>query len=173
MPILRNGKNTATVKVAKPRQQSRVCDGECYKKYKFVIDGTTWNDADHYVRASMFYIPDSPQHMEYYNIIQNADGPNKIKLLVYQDKGGRYTKDWVINKETDKRNVNDVIETYKHLEVRKDWRYVHGELWNKANGVKIQNSCKKCQESWKRQNERHYEFWQKYKNDFKPLFIYA
>ena len=150
MPILRNGKNTANVKIAKPLQQSPTCDGKCYKKDKFVIDGITWFDFSHYFGASRFYIPSSPQHMEYYNIIQNADGPNKIDMLVYQQKGGKYTKNWVINKENDKRYINDVIETYKHLQTREDWSVVYNHFLKKAYDVMFQNSCKQCKDSLKR-----------------------
>ena len=169
MVLLRNGKKTTTaIKTAKP-QRTGVCDGECYKKKQLVIDGTTWLNVEHYECASWFYIPDSPEHMEYYNIIKTADGPNKVKMLVYQDKGGRYSKDWVINKETDKRTVNDVVKLYKHLEQRKDWRYVCNEIWKKADEANFQLLCKKCQDSVKRNRE----FCQKISNSVNPVYICA
>ena len=172
MVVLRNGKNTtAAIKPTKPTKPQRtcVCDGLCYKKKQLVIDGTIWTDVDHYVGASWFYVPDSPQHMEYYNIIKTADGPNKIKLLVYQDKGGKYSKDWVINTETGKRKVNEVVKLYKHLQQREDWRYVHYEFLNKAYDAQFQNLCKKCQDDVKRNRE----FCQKISSSVNPVYICA
>ena len=169
MVVLRNGKiTTAPIKTAKS-QRTDVCDGGCYKTKELVIDGTTWLNVKHYVRASWYYLPDSPQHMEYYNIIKSADGPNKVKMLVYQEKGGKYTKDWVINKETDKRNINEVVELYKHLEVREDWKYICNKFWEKADEAQFQILCKICQDNIKR--NRH--DWQKINSDINPIYVYT
>ena len=151
MAILRNGKNTtAPIKAAKS-QRTGACDGKCKKLTgPLVIDGLTWIDQDHYFYANMFYIPDSPKHMEYFNIIHSADGPTKVKLLALQEKGARNTKTWAINNMTDARLLNDVIELYKDLEVRKDWRIVCDLVVRKANAIYFQTMCSGCQNNLKR-----------------------
>ena len=77
--------------------------------------------------------------MEYYSIIQQADCTAKERMLSLQEKGVRGST-WVVNKKTDQRTLNDVIELYKHLESRKDWKDVCWDYWNKANKIADQIS---------------------------------
>ena len=112
------------------------------KNQKLVIDGVTWLCVEHYYQANKFYIPESPQHMEYYNIIYTADSPAKMAMLGRQKKGTRFSNNWVVNKKTDNRTVNDVIDFYKHLEMRKDWNDVRVEVMKKAITIKFQENAK-------------------------------
>ena len=112
------------------------------KNQKLVIDGLTWLCVEHYYQAKKFYIPDSPHHMEYYNIIYNADSPAKMAMLGRQKKGTRFSNNWVVNKKTDNRTVNDVIDLYKHLEMRKDWDDIRIEVMKKAITIKFQENAK-------------------------------
>ena len=112
------------------------------KSQKLVIDGLTWLCVEHYFQAAKFYIPDSPQHMEYFNIIHSADSPAKMAMLGRQKKGSRFSTKWVVNKKTDQRTVNDVIDLYKHLEMRKDWNEARIEVMKKAVSVKFQDNSK-------------------------------
>ena len=59
--------------------------------------------------------------VEYSNIIKTADSPLKTKLLGAQKKDMRFGKKWKVNKNTDHRLINDVIDEYKDLKMRDDW----------------------------------------------------
>jgi ribA/ribD-fused uncharacterized protein len=90
-------------------------------KHPFELDGKVWASAEQYFQAQKYYIPNSPRHMEYFNIIYNADSPTKVFMLGRQQCKGGYAAKWVVNKKTDTRLVNDVIRMYKDLQIVDDW----------------------------------------------------
>jgi predicted NAD-dependent protein-ADP-ribosyltransferase YbiA (DUF1768 family) len=62
---------------------------------------------------------------EYVKIIMNADSPMKAKMLGTQKKNIRFGKNWVINKQNDRRIVNNVIDEFlEKTNVRKDWENI-------------------------------------------------
>lgn len=87
----------------------------------FHVNGYRYSSMEQYSNAQKFYIPDSPEHMEYFDIIRSADSPTKILMLGQQKCKGGYCSKWVVNKRYDLRTVNDVIRQYKHLKIRSDW----------------------------------------------------
>lgn len=92
-----------------------------FYKHKLNINGVEWSCVEHYFQAEKFHIPDSPRHMEYYNIIRLADSPTKIFMLGRQKKKGLNASKWVVNKKHDTRLVNDVIGMYQDLQPVSDW----------------------------------------------------
>ena len=66
----------------------------------------------------------TPRMLEYSMLIKEADGPAKAKMLGAQRKDLRFGKKWMLNKKTDHRLVNDLIDEYKDLKIRSDWHYV-------------------------------------------------
>ena len=89
-----------------------------------IIDDELWINTEQYFQANKFYIPDSPQHMEYYNVIKSTDSPMKAVCLGRQKLSGRFAGNWVVNRATDKRTLGEAIEQYKHLSIRPDWEQV-------------------------------------------------
>lgn len=69
---------------------------------------------------------------EYYNIIHSANTANKAFILAKQKKKGGYQTKWTVNKVEDKRTLNDVIDFYKHVEIRHDWEEVKLDIMEKA-----------------------------------------
>lgn len=92
-----------------------------FANYSITIDNVTWRTVEQYFQAQKFYKPESARHMEYYNIIHSADAPTKVFMLGRQKKKGGYAAKWCVNKNTDPRYVNNVIDEYKDLEIREDW----------------------------------------------------
>lgn len=96
------------------------------EKSPLIVDGETWTSTEHYYQAQKFKvkgknIPNQARYNEYYNIIKSCDSPRKQKMLATQKKDTRFGKNWKINKNSDHRLVNDVIEQYKDLKLREDW----------------------------------------------------
>ena len=92
-----------------------------FYKHKLDIHGFLWSCVEHYFQAAKFYIPTSDRHMEYFNIIQQADSPTKIFMLGRQKKKGGYASKWIVNKKTNTNKVNDIIDKYDTLKIRDDW----------------------------------------------------
>jgi ribA/ribD-fused uncharacterized protein len=136
--------NTHTIKVpVKTTTTSATMSIEFYEKtapyYEFSnfymspkmniqIDGKSWISTEQYFQAAKFYMPESERHMEYFNIIQSTDSPMKCMYVARQKKKGGYAGKWVVNKLTDKRTLNDVIEKYQDLAIRADWDDVRNDV---------------------------------------------
>lgn len=92
------------------------------EKNPLVIKGEKWTNTEQYFQAMKFRGDQAtPKMLEYSNIIKNADSPQKIKLLGTQRKNMRFGKKWKVNKKTDNRLINDVVDEYKDLKMRTDW----------------------------------------------------
>ena len=92
------------------------------EKVSLLIDGEKWINTEQYFQAMKFRGVKATRRMiEYSNIIKIADSPLKTKLLGAQKKDMRFGKKWKVNKKTDHRLINDVIDEYKDLKMRDDW----------------------------------------------------
>jgi ribA/ribD-fused uncharacterized protein len=86
------------------------------------IDGETWPTTENYFQAQKFRgVHATPRMIEYSNLIREADSPMKSKMLGSQKKNTRFGKTWVLNKITDHRLVNDLVDEYQDLQIRPDW----------------------------------------------------
>jgi predicted NAD-dependent protein-ADP-ribosyltransferase YbiA (DUF1768 family) len=85
---------------------------------KFTVDGQEYINVEVYYQCQKFI-----HHHEYMAIIANADSPMKSKLLATQNKNYRFASNWVVNKQTDKRLIVDIIDEYldKGVKIRSDW----------------------------------------------------
>ena len=93
------------------------------EKIPLKINGEYWINTEAYFQAMKFRGKKAtPRMIEYSNIIKNADSPSKITGLGRQKKNMRFGKKWMINKKTDHRLLNDVIEEYKDIKPMKDWQ---------------------------------------------------
>jgi predicted NAD-dependent protein-ADP-ribosyltransferase YbiA (DUF1768 family) len=88
---------------------------------KIIYLNKKWSSSEQLFQAMKFYIPESPLHMEYFDIISQADSPMKVFALGLQKKQSGYGSKWVINKNSYKSNLNEVIHKYKDVTIRKDW----------------------------------------------------
>ena len=92
------------------------------EKAPLLIDNEKWINTEQYFQAMKFRGVKATRRMiEYSNIIKTADSPLKTKLLGAQKKDMRFGKKWKVNKNTDHRLINDVIDEYKDLKIRNDW----------------------------------------------------
>lgn len=90
------------------------------------IGGEHFNDTEHYYQVMKFRSPDAtPRMLEYANLILKADSPMKAKMLGHQKKNLRFGKKWKLNKRTDDRLVNDLVDEYSDVKMRPDW-YIAG-----------------------------------------------
>lgn len=79
-------------------------------------------DTEQYFQVMKFRGPNATDRMiEYSNIIREADSPMKAKMLGSQKKNLRFGKKWKLNKKTDDRLVNDLIDEYRDVRYRLDW----------------------------------------------------
>lgn len=106
-------------------------------KMKIKIDGFDWISTEQYFQAAKFYMPESERHMEYFNIIQSTDSPMKCMYVARQKKKGGYAGKWLVNKLTDKRSLNEVIEKYQDLAIRADWDDVRNDVMYTALTAKF------------------------------------
>ena len=106
-------------------------------KMKLEIDGFDWISTEQYFQAAKFYQPESARHMEYFNIIQSTDSPMKCMYVARQKKKGGYAGNWVVNKLTNKRTLNQVIDKYQDLAIRADWDDVRNDVMYTALTAKF------------------------------------
>jgi exodeoxyribonuclease III len=86
------------------------------------IGQENWNNTEQYFQTLKWRGKNASERMlEYSNIIKNADTPGKVKMLGSQRPNRRFGTNWKVNKKTDQRLVNDVIEEYSDIRYRKDW----------------------------------------------------
>lgn len=108
-----------------------------YYKAPQVIDGITYTCNEQYYQSMKFI-----HYPEYRSIIMEADSPQKIKSLGAQRpyfRGGR----WKINKLTNHRFLNDVINEYKDkVHVRSDWESVKDDIMYKGLKAKFTQNTK-------------------------------
>jgi predicted NAD-dependent protein-ADP-ribosyltransferase YbiA (DUF1768 family) len=107
------------------------------KKFKIVLDNITYISVEQYFQAQKFYIPDSYRHMEYFKIICSSDRMSKVFMLGTQCPRYGYASNWVVNRITDRRHLNSVIDDYKDIKIRKDWDRIRLELMEKGVRAKF------------------------------------
>lgn len=81
-------------------------------------------------QAQKFFRPDDPLSMEYYNLFQYADSPQKGKEMGSLTLGYRSDK-WYLSKEHKELGLlHDVIKKYKKLgvNIRPDWEEVKEDV---------------------------------------------
>jgi predicted NAD-dependent protein-ADP-ribosyltransferase YbiA (DUF1768 family) len=89
-----------------------------YYRSDMVIDSVNYNCVEIYYQAQKFNSPDT---LEYYNLIINCDSPQKSKDMGGQKPNYR-GESWYINKnKKELGKVNDAIRKYKYMKMRKDW----------------------------------------------------
>lgn len=66
----------------------------------------------------------------------SASAPQKFKNLGCQKKT-QFSGKWLVNKKTDKRLLNDIVDQYKHLKIREDWDQVRDSIMKKALQAKF------------------------------------
>jgi exodeoxyribonuclease III len=94
------------------------------EKKKLYIGGESWNDTEQYFQTIKWRGSKATQRqLDYSNIIKEADTPGKVKMLGAQRKDKRFGTKWKVNKKTDERLVNDVIDEYSDITYRSDWSY--------------------------------------------------
>jgi N-glycosidase YbiA len=92
-----------------------------YYSSPIVIDGVKWLSVEHYFQAQKF---NQPESIEYYNLLLNADSPQKAKNLGTQKPNDRGSN-WYINKNKRELGLmNDQIMKYKDVKMRNDWESV-------------------------------------------------
>ena len=93
-----------------------------YKTKPLKIDGEIWQNTEQYFQAMKFRGPNaSERSIKYSDLIKEADSPMKFKILGTQKKNLRWGKKWKLNKKTDYRLVNDLVDDYKDVKLRSDW----------------------------------------------------
>lgn len=107
-----------------------------FTNHIMILQEYSWTCVEQYFQAQKFYIPSSPRHMEYYKIIQAADSPMKAHCLGRQEKNN---PNFNLSAK-DKRNVNEMIEQYKDLQIRNDWRTMKNEIMKRALIAKFQQN---------------------------------
>ncbi len=86
------------------------------------INGEHFIDTEQYYQVMKFRGPNAtPRMLEYANLIKLADSPMKTKMLGSQKKNLRFGSKWKLNKQTDDRLVNDLVDEYKDVKYRSDW----------------------------------------------------
>lgn len=66
----------------------------------------------------------------------SASAPQKFKNLGCQKKT-QFSGKWLVNKKTDKRLLNDIVDQYKHLKIRDDWDQVRDSIMKSALQAKF------------------------------------
>lgn len=97
--------------------------GFCSNFFKspITIDNIMYDNVEQYFQSAKFKGPKaSKRSLEYANLIAMADSPSKVKMLGTQKKNLHFGKIWKLNKKDD-RIVNDLIDEYKDVTMRKDW----------------------------------------------------
>ncbi len=104
------------------------------------IDGEEWPTTEHYFQAMKFRHPSSgPRGIEYSNLFKIADKPMKVKMLGTQRKNLRFGKKWKLSLKNDDRLVNDLIDEYQDVKLRKDWDKAKIQVMIKALMHKFSN----------------------------------
>ena len=90
-------------------------------KKKLIINGEQFNDTEQYYQVMKFRGPNAtPRMLEYSNLIKEADSPMKTKILGHQKKH-RFGNKWKLNKISNHRLVNDLVDEYSDIQYRSDW----------------------------------------------------
>lgn len=97
-----------------------------------VIDNIKYNCVEQYFQSQKFYQPSDEKSMEYYNLITNADSPQKIKNLGSQKINYR-GETWYINKNNKNLGkLNDIINKYRDIKMRDDWELIKDDIMKKG-----------------------------------------
>ncbi len=97
------------------------------------VDGERWNDSEAYFQAMKFRGPRaSVRSLEYSKLILKSDSPMKSKALGTQKKMTRFFAKLLLNKKSDRRLVNDLIDEYGDVKIRGDWEGVKIEVMTNA-----------------------------------------
>ena len=105
-----------------------------HKKLNLLIDEQQWLNIEQYFQSQKFY------NTDYYNIIKSTDSPMKATILGRQKIRGGYAGNWVVNKLSDTRTLNEVIALYQHIKIRDDWEIVKDDIMFNALKVKFSDS---------------------------------
>uniref|UniRef100_A0A6C0ELZ2 DNA-(apurinic or apyrimidinic site) endonuclease n=1 Tax=viral metagenome TaxID=1070528 RepID=A0A6C0ELZ2_9ZZZZ len=110
-----------------------------YPTKPLIIDGETWQTTEQYFQAMKFRGPGaSKRSIKYSNLIKEADSPMKVKLLGTQKKNLHYGKNWKLNKKTDDRLINDLVDKYIDLKVRPGWDRIRIDVMIRALMAKFE-----------------------------------
>lgn len=105
-----------------------------YYPSSFNLDNNIWHCVEHYYQAQKFNTNDTN---EYFNLIAQADSPQKAKDLGNQRINSRGST-WYINKEKKELGLmNDAIKKYKHYKIRSDWEKIKDDIMEKAVKAKF------------------------------------
>lgn len=111
-----------------------------YKTKPLMIDKEKWLSTEQYYQAMKYRGKNaSKRSLEYSNIIKESDTPMKSKMLGHSQKNLRFGKKWMVNKNTDHRIINDVIDEFKDVKFRDDWEAVKIRVMIKALIYKFQD----------------------------------
>jgi predicted NAD-dependent protein-ADP-ribosyltransferase YbiA (DUF1768 family) len=103
----------------------------------FTLDGVNWHCVEHYYQAQKFNTSDT---VDYYNLIVQADSPQKTKDMANQRVNSRGTT-WYINKEKKELGLmNDAIKKFKHYKIRNDWEKIKDDIMEKGLRAKFEQN---------------------------------
>tara|TARA_R110002111_G_scaffold26410_5_gene57189 strand:- start:189 stop:788 length:600 start_codon:yes stop_codon:yes gene_type:complete len=103
------------------------------------IDGKLWKTSEAYFQAQKFIYDGAPKRsIEYGELIRLADTQMKVKILGTQKKYYRANK-WQLVLHKDKRIINDLVDEYSNVKLRKDWESVKISVMIKALIFKFQD----------------------------------
>ena len=88
-------------------------------KNGIIIQEEKWLNTEAYYQAMKFR-GESLRHLEYSNLIKEADTPMKTKMLGHQKKH-HYGSKWKVNKKTNIILIHDMIDKYSDLKPRANW----------------------------------------------------
>ena len=88
-------------------------------KNGIIIQGEKWLNTEAYYQAMKFR-GESQRHLDYSNLIKEADTPMKTKMLGHQKKH-HYGGKWMVNKKTNTNLIHTMIDNYRDLKPRANW----------------------------------------------------
>jgi predicted NAD-dependent protein-ADP-ribosyltransferase YbiA (DUF1768 family)/uncharacterized protein YjbI with pentapeptide repeats len=104
-----------------------------------MINGIKWNSLEHYFQAEKF---NNENSKEYYNLISQADTPQKAIEMGSQSLSQKGKK-WYVNKNNkDIGLMSDIITRYKDIKIRDDWDDVKERGLENGVRVKFETSAR-------------------------------
>lgn len=99
-----------------------------YYASTFTIEEILFRSVEQFYQAYKFYNPDDPISMEYFQLLLEADSPQKVKDMGNQ-RVSRFGAKWLINKAKPALGtVKEAVERYSSLEMRPDWDEIKVEV---------------------------------------------
>jgi len=104
-----------------------------YYMSPFIKKNIQYMSIEHYFQSQKFNQPNNKLAMEYFNLIIQADTPQKMKDMGNQKTNYRGCK-WFINKNNKNLGLmNDIIKQYKSLiTIRDDWNDIRDKIMYKG-----------------------------------------